>query len=571
MRTVAGFDTETVKSQKLVGKYWVEEHQFLSFQLYPPPTIVYRAEELEELLKSLPDKSLLIGWKAEFDLTLLRKILRDDWIICFRRNESRFLKGEISHNGKTFEVIDLKNLLPLSSLKRVGDMIGIPKLERPEYLGERGPQNAKERRYFEQYGIRDAEICFKAFQLLRKLFPSLEVRVHPTLPSVSFYTFLHQYGGKRLLLKLPWEVEAMAWEAYHGGRTETFIRGSPSQTVKVYDFNSLYPYAMSSAVFPLFKSYEGKVSNLDYDKVGLADALVYQDADIPLLGKTLRFPDGTNKYIFPVGRMRGVFTFAELYRLEKWGVGKVLKVFKSVRWASSSSPFSQFVQDYYERRKTGGSESKIYKLFLNALYGKFAQAPDVEEVKLLKNGEVNRKQLEAFSLNNPVVSTIISSQARLILYRAFIRVGFENVYYCDTDSIHTPRSIDWTSSRLGGLKFEGEGSATYVRAKCYVINETVKWKGWGGFIKGSAMRREMAKGSLKHYEDLLVKSVYALRLKVPMLSNLKRWKVFSLEPDGKRYFPIPLNGKELLTDWVRSEPWEVKDPEAKTFREAIRR
>ncbi|MEM1590316.1 MAG: DNA polymerase [Candidatus Bathyarchaeia archaeon] len=569
MNAIFGIDSETVKVRKRAGDKVVEEHVFLSFQVYPPPRIFWTSVEVESWLNTLPDKSLLIGWKAEFDLLVLRKILSDEWMIKFRRNKSRFVLGEITNGKKSIRVFDLYNLLPVASLRRVGEIIGCPKLERPDYLGERAPKTSVEKREFSRYAIRDAEICYKAYQMLKSQFG----KDRPTLPSLALSVFNQSFGGRALFLKLPEEVVRLADKAYMGGRTECFWRGSPDFRVRLYDFNSLYPFAMMTGNFPFFRSYLGEKGNVNLDHTGIAQALIYQDAPIPLLGVRRKFSDGTVKLIFPSGKVKGVWTYPELRRLEQWGVGKILKIFRAVEWRETSNPFRKFIMEYYQKRMENPALSKIYKLFLNSLYGKFAQNPHLEDVYVEASGEVQRIAPDFFTLRNPVISCFITAFARLKLYKVFRRVGYDKIYYCDTDSVMTDTDLGGGSQELGALKLEGEtdGSRrlTLVRSKCYIFNDVVKWKGLtlrslepiSKRSAGETARLLISNNKFEVFETVLVKLIYSKRIKVPFLSELRRWKVFNLAPDGKRIFSRPLSGKELLEDWVSSQPLTLKNPE----------
>ena len=47
------------------------------------------------------------------------------------------------------------------NLAGIGELLGIPKLTKPEFLGEREP-TTQERPAFEEYAIQDARIAYKA-------------------------------------------------------------------------------------------------------------------------------------------------------------------------------------------------------------------------------------------------------------------------------------------------------------------------------------------------------------------------------------------------------------------------
>jgi len=450
----------------------------------------------------------------------------------------------------------------MRSLEELGKTLGVPKLKRPKYLGKRRPTK-EEFPYFVRYAVRDAEICYRGYMRLLGLFP----HIPNTLPSLSSFTFRKFFHGSALYPKLPKDVEEMGDAAYRGGRTECFVRGSPDRRIYYYDVNSLYPYVMSAYKYPLFSSYVGRKADVDLDKYGIADALIVQDADIPLIGVRRIVFDKFRKLIFPEGKLRGVFTYPELQYLEKWGVGKILKVYKAYEWAEGWYPFTEFVETFYQERSKGEFEKAFYKLFLNSLYGKFAEKNPIEKVELFCDGSVKREVVEGRRLRNPIIASYITAYGRIYLYSLYRKVGFQNVLYSDTDSVHSFRKLPESKGVLGGLKREaigninGEREVVYVRSKCYVFREMVRWKGWGGAIKREDIIEGIRRGSLGNVERILVHCIFANRLGLSPLFHLKRYKVFSLLPDGKRKYLRDLKGKQLLEEWTPSQPVKLKDPE----------
>jgi len=551
---IIGFDTETVQVPYKGG----EKETFFSFQAFPPPTFLTSPRDIQKFILSLPPKTKWVGWRIEFDLEVLRSILPEDFSIGYKISKSKIISGWVG----SCKVVELSNLIPMRSLEQVGKVLGVPKLERPKYLGKRRPTK-EELPYFKRYGVRDAEICYRGYERLRSLFLS----VPNTLPSLSVSIFRQFFKGKALYPKLPSDVEEMGDLAYRGGRTECFVRGSPDRVVYYYDVNSLYPYVMSAYKYPLFSSYVGRKGDVDLDKFGLADALVFQDADIPLLGVKRVVFDKFRKLVFPEDRVRGVFTYPELEYLERWGVGKILRIYKAYEWREGWRPFAEFVDKFYQERNKGEFERSFYKLFLNSLYGKFAQKHPIEKVEILPDGRYKRETLEGRKLRNPVVSAYITAYGRIYLYSFYRRVGFDNVLYSDTDSIHTFRKLPESKGILGGLKREavgnlnGEREITYVRSKCYIFREMVRWKGWGGLIDANEIREGIRRGSLGNVERILIHYIFANRLGLSPLFHLARFKTFSLLPDGKRRYLRDLHGKELLEDFTPSRPIKLKDPE----------
>jgi hypothetical protein len=573
MAGIYGFDTEnwaepfewSPKSGKGKVRYSAENMRFLSAQFYPPGIICYSKEEILKFFDTVPDNSRFYGWRSKWDIETLAKVLPPEAKIRYQANRGKFLEGRIIYNRKTFWVYDLRNLIPLGSLERLGELIGIPKLPRPECVKQARIPKPEEKEEFEAYAIRDAEVCYRATQKLQSSFGFLS----KTLPGLALRVFRESFGGKAVFLRLPETAERLGWKAYHGGRVECFVRGTPPLKLWWYDFNSLYPYVMAFGSYPFFKSYLGEKSDVNLDHEGIADCLVKQDCDIPLLGVKRLFSDGSSKLIFPDGLVRGIFTYVELRWGEYYGVLKIRKVYKAVEWKETSHPFKKFILTYYRHRGRGEFEDRFFKLFLNSLYGKFGQDPEIEEVEVGENGLQDRKVRLSMVMNNPVIACYITSQARLKLWEEFRKVGWKHVYYTDTDSLITDKDLGEGSKELGRFKLEdvsdSPGRVTLVRSKCYIFNDEVTWKGLERYcsiaLDSDLARKLIAENRFGDFETAVIYAINAFRLKVPHLSRIRRWKCFNLDEDGKRVYDKHLIGKALLDDYTFSKPLNLRDPE----------
>jgi len=90
----------------------------------------------------------------------------------------------------------------------------------------------------------------------------------------------------------------------------------------------------------------------------------------------------------------------------------------------------------------------------------------------------------------PIIASTVTAYARTLLYDMMEQAGFENIYYCDTDSLfvnddglHNLSSMISTSE-LGKLKIEKSGYCQIRGAKDYTFNDVVKLKG----IKRNAVK-----------------------------------------------------------------------------------
>jgi hypothetical protein len=192
------------------------------------------------------------------------------------------------------------------------------------------------------------------------------------------------------------EAEDFCREAYHGGRTEVFIKKLINGFL--YDVNSLYPFSMRAYRYPVGKFYiktGGWVESIwsryvqGEDTGGTIEVTVnipdpFNEQNIPLLPF---YCEKRGKLLFPTGRIRGCWTLPELKFAVDRGV-QILEFHKIIIFEKMSSVFIGFV-NHFEKLKMDNTETfkgsgvnkngdpvnhslkNFAKLLLNALYGKF--------------------------------------------------------------------------------------------------------------------------------------------------------------------------------------------------------
>lgn len=282
-------------------------------------------------------------------------------------------------------------------------------------------------------------------------------------------------------------------EGYRGGRVEVFQPGY-YEKVKVYDVNSLYPYAMLTTEVPI------------------SDRGVWVDFFDPSLPGcyTIEF-EQRNKSIPAVllerglGVYSGIGTFytPEIALLKEVDPTCRVKVKKGFKFYDRERVFSDYVNRIYAVRLSDpdGPLSLLGKFLLNSLYGKLGQnskrvsivAYDPEDFDAMYNavkGDAKITPLnEALGVfkaeterdckfEHVGIAAMITSAARVILYRGMLSAGIENVVYCDTDSVHSLCNINLklVSDRIGDFKVEFEGEGCYVGKKLYALRKGEKVK-----------------------------------------------------------------------------------------------
>jgi hypothetical protein len=221
------------------------------------------------------------------------------------------------------------------------------------------------------------------------------------------------------------------------------------------------------------------------------------------------------KLLFPVGHVNQMILSPEIkYLLEHPEVGKIERINRLVGYKQSKI-FAEYVDWFYKIRCQTENESIKYmcKLFLNSLYGKFGQRQPAE-LKLVD--DINTKKLvfkmmddsktnqidnlvrigndlysteenpQAYADNSiPIIASAVTAYARTYLFDLFQIAGFENIFYCDTDSIFTNKTgyenlvsngmVD--ANQLGKLKLKRIGAFHAYGNKDYRFGDDVKLKG----------------------------------------------------------------------------------------------
>jgi hypothetical protein len=408
-------------------------------------------------------------------------------------------RDEIDKHPITF--MDTMNFLPVG-VKKLGNIIGIPKLEPPKCLGHK-PQNKDEYDILLKYNINDSMISQKFMQFLQEGFNKngCELKITVSSSSLDLYRRRFQHTNiEKEQKKYPnINFNEMLFKAYYGGNTTVFKRGKiPPNKYKMYDYNSLYPSVMvndyprpDSVVY----GYGSHKIIQDFD--GVTEVYIYCPENIYYPVLPIKH-DG--KLLFSTGKFRGWWTNLELRKAIELGY-IIMSFGKAIYYRKHFLPYKEFVENLYAQRLEHKAQESpleiIDKLFLNSLYGKFGQRftqkisyYDLTKIKGETFDALNVKNLHehgnsgfAYYLENteevkrfqiPILPIYTTAFARLKLYDSLIKY---KAIYCDTDSIVTSYDIE-ESKALGKFKKEYDIHEGYIiRPKLYMFNDKIKIKG----------------------------------------------------------------------------------------------
>lgn len=450
-----------------------------------------------------------------------------------------FYAGSLSKCAESFGLTDKKGLYPYSfpnanNLNYIGDIPNIKywksKEEYEEYcLYNETTFNLKE--VTEKYCLQDSKLVFDiACKHILNCIGEINGRKYnvqkcSTSANLSLKTFTQCFLNETLY-QSPDDIIKCERLAYFGGKTEVFKKSFNKKLDKFakkilnyYDINSSYPASMTKIMPVKFiKSYDIEETNVNINE--LTDYyLYYAKCEYK----------GNNKYYIPNLFKRlvdgRIITSKKTDYSYHWGceLKESLKseceiIVKRVIMYEGRAIFKDFAEYYYNERlkvkKSNASKSQYYKTVMNSLYGKYGQKAfnhstlcNIDDIgKVIKNDIkklINIKEIddkiclveykeendETNSIGNLVrFSSYISALSRTNLCEVIRDVGYENVFYCDTDSIFStkePSSKYLDNNELGKWKKENEEEITeaeFLAPKSYTYKYasddiTIKAKG----------------------------------------------------------------------------------------------
>lgn len=416
------------------------------------------------------DKTSLFVYASNpgFDLWVLRfysYFAQRGWKASFLYDEGMRFILVCRSGSRRIKICAVQNYYPVG-IKKLGEWLGLPKLDTD-------PLTASESDLI-RYCRRDVEILKGAVLRHIDLCEKHDTGGWGlTISGQAFNAFRHKHLSGRVWVHREAEILAFERQAYFGGRTEAFrlgvFRDGPYVEV---DVNSLYPYVMHAYHYPV--NLERVVDRPTTRQVkaaltkGCVVAEVELDTDRPLWAVLVN-----KRCCFPVGKFRAHVCSMGLALALSTGA---LKGVVSMTIYRKAPLFRSFVESFYAARegylKAGDEVSQRWcKLLMNSLYGKFGQANPIQIRKetteddgfyryqhITKNPttlEMVTQLMHTIWVHRgrhehrdsmPAVAAHVTEYGRFYLARLLTLAGWDNVLYCDTDSLLLP------ADKLGPLK-----------------------------------------------------------------------------------------------------------------------
>jgi hypothetical protein len=407
---------------------------------------------------------------------------------------------------KTVMLVNNGNIFP-AKLETIGETVNLPKLHVDFEKSSRD--------YIKVYCKRDVEILLAFWEEWTKFLTNNNLgNIKYTISSQSMEAFKQRFCNNYIVLDDDMKNLEFERLGYYGGRTEIFHKGIVRKPIYYYDVNSMYPHAMKANRFPIEYKFSKDNPSIEYVKYMIDKGYLIM-AECNIDTKLNLYPvKDNNTLLFPIGKFKTYLPTPEV--LEAFTHDDIVS-FGHVSFYRGDFIFSDYVDFFYNKRlelkKAGNKQEAMYKLFLNALYGKFGQMMDswntctVDDVKaidsnfnlgewIMDNYKIPKiilmgidmtpklryigEQLqistekEESNISFPAIAAHVTSYARLILARVIKYCQDTNIkkYYCDTDSIFTEEEIAsyfLDEKELGKMKLEKyyEHGVEFINLKNY--------------------------------------------------------------------------------------------------------
>ncbi len=297
---------------------------------------------------------------------------------------------------------------------------------------------------------------------------------------------------------------------YKGGRVEVYKMFG--KNLNYYDVNSLYPSVMleKMPVGTPIKTKKYKEKKIGFYQIELLEDYI---TNISILCEKTK---NGNYYINGKKGEKYYLTSIEIEGIRK---EVKIKIIDGYYFEDSADVFTGYVNYYFEIKKNAKDESERYlsKLMLNSLYGKFGQRLTGQNIEMNtgKQGDAIIYDVEndlllvdvkrKIKFRGVYIAAWITALARMKHYEMMKKIGFENIYYCDTDSIVTSKKIK-NSDKIGELKLEAEiKEGVFLMPKVYGYidkkgNEIVHAKGFDKKLIKYAELKKLLIGKLDKIE-----------------------------------------------------------------------
>jgi hypothetical protein len=377
------------------------------------------------------------------------------------------LIGKIRYGSTSVKAFDTMPLLLNFGLRRladVGDVVKVPKLDKPHFLGLRKWESPAEYNEFKEYALTDAVITARATRWLIEE-NAFDPRVHTSAGSLAaeFFAFPKRHTRIKNKIQMP-PIERTIAQSTAAGRSEMFVTG---YTPFAYynDVKSLYPcsiFATHALTINGVQPCKPEDLNIDSD---------FNNPDFGWVVGTFEtqnemwgLPIQAKQVTYVIGKVTGMFHTFDV-AAAKAKVLHIAKAYKPTFDPSRKEAQKRFDSMLLDRveGKLSEREARYSKAVLNSTYGKLGQSHP-----------------EALTTNYPAFTTILA-HSHLIMSTLFDKCPAP-ILGMDTDSIFSAKDMTGKHGELTDgelslpiiMEVKGKGELASFRAKTYMMREQGK-------------------------------------------------------------------------------------------------
>jgi len=458
--------------------------------------------DVEDYLKYvLKQESCIIYFHngSRYDFLFLYDYILDKYDIQFINRGSEVIGIKVFTNNSIIEFRDSYALLPFSLEKLIESFEVDVKKVKIDF----NKKWTKKSKLMKEHLKND---CIALYKVLDKFFEKEKYKTY-TIASLALRRLLN-FNDLEI-----WNVsntfdKYFRDNYYRGGRVEVYKMFG--KNLYYYDINSLYPFVMLEKM-PVNEPVKTKKYKLN--KIGFYKIKLLQDTNDYISILSIKTKNGIY-YINGVKNDLFYLTNAELELLIENDIK--FKVIDGYYFEKSSYLFNDYINYYYEMKKNAKNnvDKIIAKLMLNSLYGKFGQRLNGYEISnkvksdgIILNEDYNLMLYEKkFNLKyrGVYIAAYITSLARAYHYKLMREIGFENIYYCDTDSIITSKKLNKdlvNENEIGKLKLVDK-----IKEGVFLLPKTYAFKNFDNKEK-SVVKGFSENISLEEMKKLIYKKI----------------------------------------------------------------
>lgn len=298
-----------------------------------------------------------------------------------------------------------------------------------------------------------------------------KVRKKVTSPSIAFEVFKELSNFEKLCPKTSNSEYDMLKGAYKGGYVYSNNQGIV-ENVKMIDCNSMYPFAYSTFPLPYGKGIKTtNINELKNWKFYIATIMIKYDLKegyIPIIGGGIgRFGSGiyssnsNNEYV------ELTVCNIDLERIKKYYDCDYELVYASC-YNVKEEFFKKYCDIFIEiKNNSTGVMRNLAKVMLNSPYGKTAMngLSEIKKYSIDKELKIIKSEITGYNIDSDMyqylpIAIAITAYARSVLFNEAEKIGYDNIYYMDTDSIKYKNidniKLNLNDYELGAWKNEGE-------------------------------------------------------------------------------------------------------------------